>query len=389
MRINIIILSSVIIVNLFLCLKTIISIYQNKSIRKLHKGRFKSSSAVKPVNVALLFPVHDENSVLKNKLSDLIKLSTISNVSVFVIGDACTFLNFGYSTKSLSFIRDPSKFSTKVSKLNYALQQCKNANYIGVFDIDTRVMIQDIDLVLDIIHNHSDSAVVQMIPASVNGSRRCTRGIAVAALRRSLGVESRIHHRSTRIKYLMGSGLFLKVDTLQKMGNFPSLSDDLELSHAYLDNKLQEIVTPLILRTGFPLSFHDYFIQYLRIFQGMFSFHSSTSIQTKIVNIIDACKESMEGILILGVLIRSVVVHDTNSLLLTLLLCLSLSLVYSLAFFIVSGMNKIWQLLGIIIDGIIGFPIYFFLRLSALVLFFLRKLFHYNGRELLAHATKK
>ncbi|WHT91517.1 glycosyltransferase family 2 protein [Bacillus cereus] len=387
----------------------------NKTIKNTKIYRYGEED----VNFSIFLPCHKEYNLIEETLLYFNNFTKSHNTSVFVI--VATELESNGKkvkedsyTRCLDFIKnnnlsikvifDETISSTKTSKLSFALNSINKIpknTYIGVYDFDARPHKNTINWIAnDICYRKGDMPTVyQQIPYVIQNVNTKTPKVidllSIWHIRRSLGIEGYnfFSKKSKKdIFYLMGSGMYIRVDELLNVGGFPDYSDDIALGYRfYLLNKKQVIIPYPAIVSGLN-NLKDYFNQITRIYYGIFSIREQYKYLTLngikvtktnyfmkfIYSIFDVTREV---ILLISLLLSVYITKSIIALIICLTLLLLKYLVYNILFnkikydWIENSNKYNWnrKIVHILKNTLIGFTLNIPFRTLALLNFILKK----------------
>lgn len=291
-----IIFNITLIIELFLLIKCI---YNYRYIKK--KNNYIYKSIEDDEKIYFLLPCHKEYKIIDstiNYFSHLIK--NYKNCFVIIIAgneyrNGNLILNDSYKvikkklsnsmySSNIKVIKDDNDYSTKSTKLNYAISILDSTenNFIGVFDFDARPNKDFLKwLIRDMQYrrkNNKELPTVYQMPAiicnDIYKSSFFLSCYSIAHLRRELGIEGRDFMPKNdlqKIKYCIGAGFFVKLSQLKKY-KFNTYSDDLFLGYILKIKAKKQVIIPYYNKVSSAKSFKELNKQQYKIYFGLFKF---------------------------------------------------------------------------------------------------------------------
>lgn len=194
---------------------------------------------------------------------------------------------------NIELLFDEEEYSTKSTKLNYALKYLKDKNclYIGVFDFDARPNVDVIKFIEDDIYNRLKNVrelpcvyqQIACITKNINENSFFSKIFSIWHYRRSLGIEGvrDVKARERYVKYCIGAGSFYFYKDIVDIGGFPIYSDDIELGYNMQLKNKKVVIVPYVNKVSAINSYEQGKNQYLRVYDGLFT---SKSVLRKFMN---------------------------------------------------------------------------------------------------------
>lgn len=252
-------------------------------------GKLESESNINS-GIYVLVPCHFEDNLILdtvNFYNGLCKTYVNLNI-IFITGEEFREKDSYKRIKSvlknskscIKVVKNTNLKNNKSAKLNYAIQCLYRQgvsldSYIGVYDFDARPSINTITQV-EVNAKNNLNVILQEVPLTLMGidntSMFC-RCFSIWHLRRSLGIEgvTLSHTKKRKLTYLMGSGMYLSLETILNLKGFPD-NDDIEMGYKLVRQCADEIILNTNNFTKVTKTIKGLFLQYVKIYDGVFSY---------------------------------------------------------------------------------------------------------------------
>ncbi|MEZ8656730.1 hypothetical protein AB6D60_22435 [Vibrio splendidus] len=195
--------------------------------------------------------------------------------------------------KNIQLIFDKtSEFSTKVTKLNSVTEELmlSDNDYLGVFDIDTRIKKITFLELEESISNGSD--VIQIVPISTaESSNILNNSLLFFRNRRNLSLEygltklanvNSLYRNVLAMHYFSGASFFIRFSHLTKLGGLPDKNDDILLGYYHtLDKGTISVLNSYSYSCLPNSSLSNYFYHRVRILDMVFTRNESLVVKNK------------------------------------------------------------------------------------------------------------
>lgn len=248
------------------------SIFTTLKILKYKRREFKNTLKN---NFVILLPVFHEQSIIEETLNYYNTNFKSNNLKIIIIASerekgkittydlAKKYINKYDTTSLFTLIKAPAKFEGKVGQLNYALEfgNISKDKIIAVYDVDSRPSKNIIKIVDDLIEKNKNVNVFQQVSNYCNNLNKVTGLNSILSIsdaftqtKWALGFEyplyaiynNRVLTGKIRpLVYCIGHGLFVKNSFLNKIGGFPIINKNDDLSFGYLLSTLGEPLIPI------------------------------------------------------------------------------------------------------------------------------------------------